>query len=139
MPLLEKQLFIHPSTIPHAGMGLFTSLSIKKGQRIVEYKGKITTWENACHKGGDNPYIFFVNKDNVIDGLNYKKSLARYINDAKGITRIKGINNNAQFVVDDDCRVYIEATKNIAENMEILVGYGKEYWDTVKDNLKQKG
>ncbi|MFY7900494.1 MAG: SET domain-containing protein [Chitinophagaceae bacterium] len=135
MALLEKQLFIHPSIIPNAGMGLFTSLPIKKGTRIVEYKGRITTWENACHKGGNNPYIFFVNKDYVIDGLTYKKSFARYINDAKGLTRIKGISNNTQFIVDG-VRVYIEAIKNIPANTEILVGYGKEYWDTIKENMK---
>lgn len=135
MAFLEKQLYIKESTIPNAGSGLFTSVAIPKGTRIAEYKGKITNWEDANHQDGLNPYIYFVNENHVIDSLNHKKTPARYANDAKGMKKIKGINNNAEYA-EEGVRVFIDATKDIPADSEILVGYGKEYWDVLKENLK---
>ena len=135
MALLEKQLFVKESTIPGAGEGLFTSKTISKGERIIEYKGKVTNWEDANHMEGLNPYIYFATEDHVIDAFKYKKSLARYANDARGMKKIKGILNNAEYV-QEDVRVFIEAKKEIPAGSEILVAYGKEYWDVLKENLK---
>jgi len=39
--------------------------------------------------------------------------------------------------VEDDNKVYIEAFRNIEPGSEILVSYGKEYWDVVRENLKK--
>jgi len=135
MALLEKLLEVRESTIPGAGMGLFTKECITKGTRVVEYKGRVTTWKNAEHKDGLNPYLFYVKSTHVIDTLLYKKSLARYANDAKGLKKIKGITNNCKFVIDGLC-VFLEAEKNIPGGSEILVGYGKEYWETTRKNHK---
>lgn len=135
MALLEKFLTVKESTIPGAGMGLFTKEPIPKGTRVIEYKGKVTSWKKADHMDGLNPYIFYVNAYHVIDTLHCKKSLARYANDAKGLKKIKGITNNCKFVIED-LRVFLEAEKNIEAGSEILVGYGQEYWDTVKKNYK---
>ncbi len=63
------------------------------------------------------------------------KVLARYVNDANGLTRIKGVTNNSEFV-NDGLRVFIIATKNIAAGKEILSAYGKEYWEVARANLK---
>lgn len=135
MALLEKQLVVKRSTIPNSGKGLFTKKAIPKGTRIVEYKGKKTTWKDVDHDNGRNGYIYYINRNNVIDAQPYPKALARYANDANGIVRIKGITNNAQYV-NDDMKVYIEATKDITAGAEIFVKYGKEYWDTIKTNRK---
>lgn len=134
MALLEKQLEIKESTIPGAGKGLFTNKFIPKGKRIVEYKGRIRTWKEVENEDA-NYYIFYVSDERIIDASNYKKSPARFINDAKGLTKIKGLNNNAQFVVDG-LRVFVEATKDIAAGAEILLGYGKEYWQVIRTNQK---
>lgn len=133
MALLEKQLVVKPSTISGAGNGLFTRKFIPKGTRIVEYKGRITTWKDADHKDGKNGYIYYVKRNHVIDALPYKSALARYANDARGMKRIKGINNNAEYV-EDGLQAFIEAKKDIPANKEILVGYGKEYWDVIRFN-----
>ena len=135
MPLLEKQLVVKRSTIPGAGKGLFTKKLIPKGSRIVEYTGKITTWKNVNHNDGLNPYIYYMTRNHVIDALKYKKSLARYVNDAKGSAKIKGVSNNCMYVRDGD-KVYVESEKDIPANTEILVPYGKEYWDTINKNRK---
>ena len=96
MALLEKLLEVRESTIPGAGLGLFTKEYIPKGTCVVEYKGKVTSWKEADHRGGLNPYLFFVKRSHVIDTLHCKKSLARYANDAKGLKKIKGITNSSR-------------------------------------------
>ena len=126
-------LHVKRSIIPGAGQGLFTKKQIRKGTRISEYKGRITTWKDMDHKNGGNPYIFYVNKDYVIDAWHFKRAKARYANDAKGLKRIKGITNNAKYI-HDGRKVFLEAKKNIPPGGEILVDYGKEYWDAVKYN-----
>ena len=133
--ILQDGNFLHikRSIIPGAGQGLFTKKQIRKGTRISEYKGRITTWEEMDHKNGGNPFILYVNRDHVIDAWHFKKVKARYANDAKGLKRIKGISNNAKYI-HDGTRVFLEAKKNIPPGSEILVDYGKEYWDAVKYN-----
>jgi SET domain-containing protein len=134
MALLEKELEIKTSTIPGAGKGLFTNVFIAKGTRIVEYKGTVTTW-NAVKDDPTNAYIYYLKPNHVIDARDHPKCMARYVNDAKGLTRTKGRNNNAQFS-NVGLHVYIVATKDIQPGEEILVEYGKKYWDTVKRNME---
>ena len=137
MALLEKQLVVKPSSLPNSGKGLFTKKFIAKGTRIVEYKGKKTTWKNVNIDEGRNGYIYYINRNHVIDAMPYPKYLGRYANDAQGLSKVKGITNNCRYVADmDTLRVYIEAVKDIPAGGEILVQYGKEYWDVIKHNLK---
>lgn len=131
MALLEKYLKIKRSTLPGAGKGLFTTKFIPKGTRIVEYKGKISSWKDADHQNGGNGYIYYVKRYHVIDALPRPKALARYANDARGMTKIKGITNNSDYV-EDGLSVFIESKKDIPANSEIFVAYGKEYWDVIK-------
>lgn len=131
MALFEKYLKIKRSTLPGAGKGLFTTKFIPKGTLIVEYKGKISSWKDADHQDGGNGYIYYIKRYHVIDALPRPKALARYANDARGMTRIKGITNNSDYV-EKGLRAYIEAKKDIPANSEILVAYGKEYWDVIK-------
>jgi SET domain-containing protein len=137
MALLEKQLVVKRSTLPGAGKGLFTKKFIPKGTRIVEYKGKISSWKDADHRNGGNGYIYYVKRYHVIDALPRPKALARYANDARGMNKVKGISNNADYV-EDGLKVYIESTKDIPANSEIFVGYGKEYWDVIKAYKRKK-
>jgi len=138
MALLEKQLVVKKSTLKGAGKGLFTTKAIPKGTRIVEYKGKIGTWKEASSGRSFNGYIYYVNKDHVIDAKKTVDALARYANDARGLSKIEGLNNNSKYVIDDNNRVYIEAVKNIDAGGEIFVGYGKEYWDVVRENMENE-
>jgi len=133
MALMEKELVVRPSSIPGSGKGLFTKIFIPKGTRIVEYKGKISTWKEVDHNEGKNGYIYYINRNYVIDAVSYKKALARYANDAKGLKRVKGITNNCIYM-QDEMRVFIESTKDILPECEILVEYGKEYWDVIRFN-----
>jgi uncharacterized protein len=137
MALLEKQLVVKRSTIPDSGKGLFTKKLITKGTRIVEYKGRVSTWKEVDIDEGRNGYIYYINRKHVINAQPFPKYLGRYANDAQGMSRIKGITNNCRYIADmETMRVYIEAVKDIPPGGEILVQYGKEYWDVIKHNLK---
>ena len=127
MAILEKQLFIKRSQIPKAGKGLFTKQPIAKGAYIVEYKGKVCGWKDIPVKKAINTYVYYINRNHVIDALPYKKALARYANDANGFNKVKGLVNNCRFKVEDG-RVFITAKKDITPYSEILVGYKKEFW-----------
>lgn len=126
----KNELFIKRSGLPGSGKGLFTGAFIPAGTNIAEYMGRIIRWKEAT---ADNAYIFYVNRDHVIDARRYRAALARYANDAKGICRVKGKRNNAQYV-QEGLSVFIQATRDIEKGEEILVGYGKEYWDAIRRN-----
>lgn len=131
----QKQLVVKKSTLPGAGKGLFTRKFIPKGTRIAEYKGKVSTWKEVQHDEGSNMYIYYVNRNHVIDASTNKKILARFANDARGLQRIKGITNNALYT-EEGTRVFIEAKKDIPAGGEILVDYGREYWQVIRYNQK---
>jgi uncharacterized protein len=135
MALLRKQLYIKESTLPNAGMGLFTKKAITKGTRIIEYTGKRSTWKEVKDDDGKNGYIFYINRNHVIDARPTKKAYARYANDARGLVRIKGIVNNSDYVVDG-LKAYIESKKDIPAGGEIFVDYGKDYWKVIRQNMK---
>lgn len=127
---------VKKSTLSGAGRGLFTKVAIVKGTRIVEYKGKIVTWKEVEKMADDrNGYVFFFNSKNCIDAWLTKKSVAHYANDAMGITRLPDVRNNAEYVTEKK-RCYIEASKNIPVGSEILVGYGAEYWQVIRYNIR---
>lgn len=135
MALLEKQLRVKKSQLPNAGKGLFTTKAIPKGTRIVEYKGRRSKWKDVRDEDGKNGYIFYINRNHVIDALPTKKALARYANDARGLTKIKGVLNNADYVVDG-LKAYIESKRDIPAGAEIFVDYGKDYWKVIRENMK---
>jgi uncharacterized protein len=135
MAFLENSLVIKKSGLPGAGKGLFTKVFIPKGTKVVEYKGTITTWREVDHKKGENGYIYYVKRNYVIDARPHPEALARYANDAKGLFRVKGFTNNAEYTEEGN-KVYIVTKKDIAPGKEIFVDYGKEYWDVIRYNLK---
>lgn len=136
MAFMEKNLLVKRSKIPGAGKGLFTTIEITRGSRIAEYKGKVSSWKDVDHHDGLNAYIYYVNRHHVIDASKDKRSLARYVNDAKGCENGIKFTNNCVYVVEN-CRVFLEAKKYIPAGSELLVGYGKEYWDILRFNKSQ--
>jgi SET domain-containing protein len=137
MALLEKQLYLKKSSLPGAGKGLFTKADIPKGTLIVEYKGRIHTWDEIKHEDGRNAYLYYINSKRVINAKPHKTALARYANDAKGWSQTKGLRNNAEYV-EKHKRVFIKSTRRILKGDEIFVGYGREYWEMMKKTAEKK-
>ncbi|HEY0030914.1 MAG TPA: SET domain-containing protein [Bacteroidia bacterium] len=134
---MEKDLLVKKSTLSGAGKGLFTKRDIKKGERIVEYLGEIITEGelNRRAEKNDYGYSFYINKRRVIDAFYFPEALARYANDAKGLTRIPGLRNNCCYEIYNH-KAYIQAERNIKAGEEIFVGYGSEYWSDIRYNVK---
>ncbi|NOT75843.1 MAG: SET domain-containing protein [Cyclobacteriaceae bacterium] len=135
MALQEKNLYTKRSQLPGAGKGLFTRVFIPKGTRIVEYKGEVLTWKEAEKMPEDrNGYVFFFTNNYVIDAWKHK-GFAHFANDAKGIARVEGLKNNSEYETEKK-RCFIVATRDIPARSEILVGYGGEYWQAIRYNVR---
>ncbi len=131
MALLEKFLAIQKSKIPNAGKGLFSKIKIKKGTRIVEYKGKLRKWSEVKEQDGHNGYLMYLTRNAVIDAMPATKTLGRYANDANGLTKLAGLKNNCEYVSKGN-KCYIESIRLINKGDELLVGYGREFWQLQK-------
>jgi SET domain-containing protein len=137
MALLEKQLIVKRSTLKGAGKGLFTTRDIPRGAKIIEYKGKVTRWKEVDSQEGLNGYIYYVNRNHVIDAWPAREAIARYANDARGIVRTNGVNNNCTYIIEGR-KVYIKSMRHIPAGSELFVGYGREYWEIIRENLGVK-
>lgn len=99
------------------GLGLFAAELIPADEKIIEYTGPVLTLEEANKKGGK--YLHTVDDRYVVDG-SPRSNIARYINhscrpNAKAYTT--GI------------RVWIWSLRPIKAGEEIMMNYGKEYFE----------
>jgi len=133
MEFLEDQLEIKKSNLEGAGNGLFTTKAIPKGTIILEYTGTVTSWKAVNDEDCTNGYLFYVTRNHVIDASKHLHVLGRYVNDAKGLSRIKGYRNNARYIKEKG-KIYLEAIYNIPAGSEIMAHYGDEYWQSIKYN-----
>lgn len=135
----KPSLIVKTSKIPNSGKGLFAKSLILKGTIIGEYKGKRVTeahCERVAQKGKDI-YIYDLGNGVILDGIRSVRCKTRYINDATGFKRTPGLSNNSRFKVDTkQSKVFVVAKRNIKPNEEIYASYGKDYWDTLKYNIK---
>lgn len=127
MTIAYRSLYVKRSRLPGAGMGLFTRVEIKKGDRIIEYAGRRRKWKDVKHLDGHNGYLLRLNRTTAIDARPLRSGKGRYANDALGLARVAGLRNNAEYLIYGN-RVYIEAIRNIRKGEEILVGYGEAFW-----------
>jgi len=128
---------VKSSQLPGAGKGLYTNKAIKKDAKIIEYKGEIIDWKEYEKrvKEDKDGYLFYINKSRCIDAYSTPKFKARYANDAMGLSRVKGLKNNASYQVFGD-RCFIVAERDIEAGEEIFVNYTKDYWDCIRYNIK---
>ena len=98
--------------------GLSASKNIKKGQKIIQYKGKkVSLYKVETDSKYDNEkeiYLFNLNKKYDLDG-DFKFNTARLINHS--------CNPNCE-VLEDSKQLWIFAMKNIKKNEELTYDYG---------------
>ncbi|MES2566301.1 MAG: SET domain-containing protein-lysine N-methyltransferase [Bacteroidota bacterium] len=131
---MEDDLFIKPSLILGAGKGLFTKVYIEKEDIVTEFTGeKIShTVSLARFLMRQSHSLVHLNATYCIDSCVDKKCLATFINDAKGILRVPYLRNNVK-LVSTNGRLFVIAIKNIKAGDELYLGYGKEYWQAMKN------
>jgi SET domain-containing protein len=127
-------LFVKKSKLPKAGKGLFTDTLIAKGEIVCEYEGEKVTWKECLRRNdameGKGAYFFHITDRNCVDAQYTLWALGRYANDASGPGRVNGLRNNAEYSVIKN-KPYITAKRTIKPGEEILVSYGKEYWEVM--------
>ena len=97
--------------------GLCAARNIKKGERIIEYKGKKITHKQAeedSKYGYDITYLFTLNKKYLIDG-DFKFNTARLINHS--------CDPNCE-VTGTGLKVWVHSIKNIKKGEEFSYDYG---------------
>lgn len=132
-------LIVKRSQLPGAGRGLFTTKAIRKDSKIIEYRGEVIGY-NEYRKRARNEqdqYLFYLRRDLCIDSMHTTQYKARYANDAAGITRVKGLRNNSDYVIFGD-RCFVVASRDIKAGEEIFVNYTKPYWDCMRKREKQR-
>lgn len=102
------------------GLGLFATMPIKKGTRIIRYFGPILDSRIPEQDDIENKYLFELNGRWTIDG-SVRKNVARYINHS--------CRPNAESDVRPrERKVFIRAIRNIEPGDEINYDYGTDYF-----------
>lgn len=126
-------VYIKKSQLPKAGKGLFVKQEYRRGDIICEYEGEFIPWsecEKRAQKGYEG-YVFFISKNRCVDAYFTPWAMGRFANDARGIGRVSGLTNNAQYEIkrrNGEQRVFIVATRTILPGQEVFVHYGLDYW-----------
>jgi len=107
-----------------AGLGLFATRAFKKGERIIEYFGRVISKEEEYTS--KSKYLFEVNSRKTIDGTT-RENFARYVNHSCKPNCEPNIVKG---------RVWIDAIKGIKAGEELSYDYGEEYVD---EHIKPHG
>ena len=106
--------------------GLYANCDIKKGTKIIEYKGKIITRRQSQESSKfDNEkaiYLFNLNKKYDLDG-DFKFNVARLINHS--------CDPNCE-AAGSGLKVWVYALKDIRKNDELSYDYGFSYDEDYK-------
>ncbi|MET3228597.1 UNVERIFIED_ORG: SET domain-containing protein [Burkholderia sp. 1263] len=100
------------------GKGVFALLPLAAGERVLEYRGEITTWRNALrrhrHEGvTGHTFLFDLSDGRVIDGSRGGNS-ARWLNHA--------CTPNCETIEDGE-RIFIHTLRPIDAGEELFIDY----------------
>lgn len=132
----EKYLYLKESHF--TGRGLFTKKEIKKGDIICTYMGELIDEEEALRRADEelDQYLVETANGKCLDSMPIF-CYAMYANDAAGIIKLPGLKNNSRIEILKGAPRMV-AARNIKPDEEILVGYGRAYWNNVKQRIKKK-
>ena len=104
---------------PIHGRGVFAARAIRKGETIIEYRGRRTTWDEASETqtDDDDPYhtfLFSLDDGRVIDA-GVRGNAARWINHS--------CDPNCDAIVEDG-RIWIETIRDVLPGEELAYDYG---------------
>tara|TARA_A100001035_G_scaffold82516_1_gene64159 strand:- start:194 stop:646 length:453 start_codon:yes stop_codon:yes gene_type:complete len=106
--------------------GLYANCDIKKGTKIIEYKGKIISAKKSAEDpkfdNGKAIYLFNINKRLDLDG-DFKFNTARLINHS--------CNPNCE-VFGTGLKIWVYAMKNIKKGDELSYDYGFSFDEDYK-------
>jgi SET domain-containing protein len=114
-----KRSYALRSSASH-GRGAFATRTIRKGARIIEYRGVRSSWDVASERplsDPDNPYhtLLFELSDGTVIDAGLRGNAARWIN--------HGCQPNCEAIEYDDGRVFIHARRTIRAGEELTYDY----------------
>lgn len=118
---------------PVHGKGLFAIQQLRAGERVLEYKGELTSWRNALrrhrrHGVAGHTFLFGLSDGRVIDGSRGGNS-ARWINHA--------CTPNCE-AVEDGGRIFIDALDTIAAGQELFIDYLLTVGDLLDEDVRRQ-
>lgn len=119
---------------PVHGRGVYATLRIRKGARIIEYVGERISQEEGNRRYGDDdadrPHVllFTVDDDTVIDAA-VGGNEARFINHS--------CNPNCE-AVEDGGRIFIEAIRAITPGQELFYDYKMTHEDYEDEETQRR-
>lgn len=121
-------LYTAPSGLAGAGTGLFTAITLYRGEIIAYYHGERLLPEEAERRAelGRDKHFIILPDGGVLDPARVE-GMAKYANDARGPSST-GRRNNASIGLDDEGRVCLRALRTIKPGEEIFCAYGRNYW-----------
>lgn len=130
---ITKGLEVKRSTVPGAGLGLFTTRDIPRTRRGVDvgiYKGNDIS--KTEYDASDGQYGIQINPTTVRDARSTQSSIMRYANMCRVSDRPHCTQNNARYVHDrrGQHTIKIRTLPNtpVRAGSEIFVSYGRDYW-----------
>lgn len=117
---------VAPSTIPGAGLGLFTKVPIGVEETIGHYTGELITYDQlaAGHFAGSD-YLLGLTARWLIVGEGPQANHTRYINHSD-------LPNAFLIISTRWKKARFEAIRAIEPGEEIFFNYGDAYWDAAK-------
>ena len=135
---------VETSTLPKAGLGLFASKELSKGEYICEYYGSVTTAkhsENAVFNDEDKmvqldeEYCIIsraiasrANDIIAFSPTDYRTNKFKDFLSSKQFPLLSGKNHNARLSIESKQKVFIKAKRDIRAGEEIFIDYGFNYW-----------
>lgn len=119
---------------PVHGRGVFAARTIRKGETVIEYRGKRMSWDEACEQPASDdadPYhtfLFSLDDGRVIDAA-IGGNAARWINHSCA--------PNCETYEDDRGRVYVAARRKIRPGEELSYDYRLEIEGKVGKRLRK--
>jgi SET domain-containing protein len=110
-------------------MGLFALQPIAVGERVIEYKGEVTSWRRAAARQrseAGHTFVFGLSNGRVIDGSRGGNS-ARFLNHA--------CVPNCEAIETGD-RVFIHALAPIAPGDELFIDYALSVDGAATDDIR---
>ena len=124
--------FFSADTVHKAGVGLFAfdskqddnAIIFKSGDKICDYNGEIIDDDELQKRYGDKtaPYTVQIKNDVYEDAATHR-GIGSLINSSSG-TQHKV---SCRFSAGKDKKAHIIATKNIRNNEELFISYGRNY------------
>ena len=131
---LKRELSVRIKKSHVAGKGLFAERDFAKDERVVNYTGDICIGEQDEDHGGSS-YVIELSKNATIDAARRNSGPGRMANDPKG----SGKTANLVWVINNANKtVRLQALRRIKAGEELLISYGKSYFQTANERERRR-